>query len=226
MASISDVILFVSSTSSACVPCMQFVSQSGMPVRMVRLDTAETRNAVKMGGYFQIQSVPSLAVMYSGRDMQMFVGQEKIIGWLQQMAAKMNSPPIGRQGQEPGTNLENTSTSISTPVDVDVQEEPRRRRKKSRKKKKKSRSKSTSLYGKKKKKKPVEFEESSEEESSEEIEIEYIQTDQEPPPTQGLMVGPHHTKKHGMGSVMEIAKQMEKERKSSLGYDESKLPRT
>nr|QBK86662.1 MAG: inactivated thioredoxin/glutaredoxin [Marseillevirus LCMAC102] len=210
--SINDVILFVSSTSPASAPCIQFVQSYQLPVRFVRLDTIADREAARNGKYFQITVVPTLLVTYSDANVQLFVGQEKILMWLKQV---MNS--------------RNKKTQQHIEESDEIEDEPPIRQKK--------KSKRDGLYdgvpkkSKKKKKvqkKPVHFEEESE---SDESEIQFIDNDKPPgrpppPPTQGLMVGPHSSskKKGQMTSVFDTAKQMEHQRQSTLGYKDEDLP--
>jgi len=220
---ISQVILFVSSTSPACEPCMKFISQARLPVMPVRLDTNEDRLRAANGKEFQIKIVPTLLVVYQDKNIQLFVGQEKTMQWLQKIAPPTPPP------QQP---------QFDDDDDYDMparEQQPRRKKKKKKKKSKVSLGRGGLYDGKKKKKKkpPIEFYDSSEEESGgEEVEIEFVDGDddlQQPPPIQGLMVGPGSTKSSGhknSSNLMALAEQMKNERKLTLGYDESKLPKS
>ena len=216
--------------SRACVPCIQFIQQYNIPVKIVRLDTVETRKAALNGKHFQIKNVPTLLVSYQDGNLQFFAGQEKVIMWLQ----KSIQPP-----------QEQTHTEIqSTDLDLDLQdssdEESSPQKKKHKKKKEKN------LYGgsrhkksKSKKRrpksppKPILKEYSEEEYSDEEYEdvpIEFIDDGSRPnrpqgPPTDGLMVGAQAKQAPGrMNNVMQLAQQMRMDRKNTLGYDEKDLP--
>ena len=79
---ISEIILFISSTSNACVQCMRVITPLRLNIPVVRLDTEEARTTVENGKYFQIKSVPSMVVTYEDGNIQLFVGSPKIIQWL------------------------------------------------------------------------------------------------------------------------------------------------
>ena len=197
--SVYDVVLFVSTTSRACIPAVKFIQQNGLPVRFVRLDTVEDRRAASQGKYFQIHVVPTLLVTYDDQTVQLFTGQEKVIAWLKQVIKSQKSPT------PPLPSSSDDDEEDYTPV------EPSPPKKK-----------------KKKKPPPVQFEESSDEE-----EYEILDHPVEPPQpsrnsTEGLEVGPKASMKKvsQMSSISEIAKQMEKERQSTLGYREEDLPKT
>lgn len=251
--SIHDVVLFVSSTSQACVPPVQFIRQNQLPARLVRLDTAADRQAAAQGQYFQIQGVPTLLVTYSDGNIQLFAGQEKSLMWLQQAVQAQRSqqgppsPPIGGGGSVQPDPGHVTTLIEDSDDDEDVYEEPRRRKKKpspakpkgKRRSKKKSKSApspkgSGGLYGgkpRRKKKPPVQFEDSGSEGSDDEGGIVFVDDGSRPsrppaPPTAGLMVGPasQSKRKSQMTSLYDIAKQMEKDRQSTLGYREEDLP--
>lgn len=217
--SVQNVILFASSTSPACGPVIQFVRQNQMPVGIVRLDTARDRNAAKNGKYFQIQSVPTLLVTYEDGNIQLFAGQEKVIMWLQQIT------------QQQSASSQSQPTVSEEDDDEFYEEPPRQKKKRHSKQKSKRRSnqpqQSSGMYDKRKKNAPVEFEEES---SGEEEEIEFVEHDipPGPPPTDGLRVGARATSKKGSGmlSITQVAKQMERERKATLGYREEDLPKS
>ena len=239
--SVQDVILFVSSTSSACSPVIQFVHQNQIPVKTVRLDNTEDRNNAANGKYFQIVNVPSLLVMYNDENIQMFVGQEKIIMWFQQIIqknmAQQQLPNIG-QGQQPLPQQplpqHKSKSSKKKPVFASSSEESSSEesseeeyeppvKKKSSKKKKGNPPGISSKKKRIRKKKPLKFEG----ESEEEIEF-FDEKQQETPPQQysELGVGPGYLDKRTapMGSIYEMAKQMEAARQESLGYKEEDLP--
>lgn len=220
---IHDVVLFVSSTSQACVPPVHFIRENSLPARLVRLDTNADRTAASRGKFFQIHTVPTLLVTYNDGNIQLFAGQEKVLMWLQQALEMTN------QAQN------HTLTS----VDSDEEEQRPKRKSKSKKKRKVTARRSPpppkNMYGGKSKKKkrpdPVEF---IEEDSEDEVEIEFLDEPEPaprgrrapPPPTEGLMVGgmSMSKKKSQMGSIYDVAKQMERERQSTLGYREEDLP--
>ena len=229
--SIRDVILFISSTSQVCMPPIEYIRQNQLPVKIVRLDTVIDRQAASQGKYFQINSVPTLLLIYDDGNIQLFAGQEKILMWLQQALQSRNqsSSPAQHTSVEEERPREHSRTKTSK-----TKKHPSKREKSGSKSKTQ---KSDGLYegsskvkSSKKKKPPVQFvdEESG---SEDEVPIEFIDDGKRPnrpppPPTQGLLVGPQSfgKKKSQMSSVYDVAKQMEQARQSTLGYDEADLP--
>ena len=204
--SVSNVYLFCSSTSPACVPCSQFVQTHRLPVETIRLETKHDRNRVMNGKNFQIKSVPSLMVLYDDGDMQLFVGQKKIISWMNR-AIQPQEQPQEQIHEQP------------VPDFSDSEEEyvPEKKKKKKKKAKKHVET-SKGLYG------------DTRIVPEEEEEIILIGEDESdrpsPPSTKGLMTGAQAIKTDtGMSDTMKMAKQMERDRTGSLGYDESKLPK-
>jgi hypothetical protein len=176
--SISSVILFVSSTSHASIPCIQFVQNSNLPISIVRLDTVEDRHKAANGYYLKITEVPTLAVIYNGGDnIQLSIGSEKTLRRLQEFLPPPTIPP---------------------PPQDTIASQPK----------------------KKKKEKVVHFED----EEDEEIEL---LTKEKPSkkkkkisPTLETKITAGEKKDSGGMSIYEMAKKMEKERSSTLGYDE------
>jgi len=205
--SLQHLILFCSTTSRACEPCIKFVYHHHLPVQIVRLDSQEARTRALRGKYFQIQVVPTLVVIREGGDLQLFAGQQKVGVWLQKLIAK--PPPPKVSPPEPERILSDSSeeeSEIPTKGLYDGKKRSSRRRRRRRKKKPR-------------KVNPPDSED-------EEIEIEFMEEpEKEPakPPVGGLMVGPQTKKKEGV-SVYDIAKQMETERKKSVWYKEEDLP--
>lgn len=91
--SVSKLILFISSKSNACLPCINFVRNVGttLPINVVRLDRIEDREAASNGPYFQIVSVPSLVVFYADGNLQVFMGSNKILSWLNSLIRAMRT---------------------------------------------------------------------------------------------------------------------------------------
>lgn len=80
--SISEAILFVATNSKSCVSCLNFVVQNRVPIQIVRLDTQEMRSIAANGKYFQINSVPTMVIVYQDGNTQLFLGAPKILQWL------------------------------------------------------------------------------------------------------------------------------------------------
>lgn len=227
--SVQDVILFVSSTSEKCGNVVGYIRQNNMPVRLVRLDTVADRIAAANGPHVQIHTVPSLLIIYEDSNIQLYVGQDKILEWLQSIISS-RSRESHPQASSPSSQVNHRTVLI--PEDVSDEEDVQiKKPKKSRSKKSKRSDRNTNLYGGKTKKSRSKHQES----DTDEVEIEFIDDGRKhqrpkPPPTQGLMVGPQQTtlgkKKSNsrMGDLYSLAKQMEKDRQSTLGYDEKDLP--
>ncbi len=230
---IQDVILFCSTASRACVPCIQFIQNYRVPVKIVRLDTVEARMAAINGKHFQIQNVPTLLVTHADGNLQLFAGQEKVIIWLQKA---MDPPPSQVGGQDIPPDIPSTPLYESSDEEESKGLYGGRQKSKKLKSRKPSKPskilrfppKSSKKRRKSKKSKSVRFEEP--EEDYEEVDIEFIEGDRPnrppAPPTQGLIVGPQadHGNKR-MSNILEMAKQMQQDRTSTLGYDEKELPK-
>lgn len=210
--SVSEAILFIASNSRACVSTMSLIESTRLPIDIVRLDTQQARQIAMTGKYFQIRVVPTLVVVYSDGNLQLFVGAPKINQWIG-MITHINSPRPSRPAQPPEEYIEDAPEerisydepprppSRRTPVieqmpeeedspegqEMAAEEQPSKKR----------------VKPKKKKKPPVSFEEGEEQQDQGEV-------------PQG---------KSKISSILDMAKQLEAERKNSLGYDESKLPR-
>lgn len=219
--SIQDVFLFVSTTSQNSAHVMRFVQENRIPVHVVRLDTSEDRKSAANGRHFQIVNVPTLLVAYTDSNIQLFVGYDKIIQWLQNIIESRNS-----QSQEPEVIQPPKSSNIDhkTVLIESEDEEPQKRKSKKSSKRSKKPSKKTTggLYDRGGR--------TTGRDEGEEVEIEYIddRRSKKPPSTEGLMVGAQGAAskkgKSRMNDLFSLAKQMERDRKSTLGYDEKDLP--
>lgn len=101
MSSIVKFLLFVSSTSQASKQCVSSIQRYSLPINVIRLDTAEARNAAANGSMFQITVVPTLVVFYSDGNMQMFVGTPKIVAWVTQLVSAASKPPPSSHANPP-----------------------------------------------------------------------------------------------------------------------------
>ena len=88
-----SLILFVSNFSEHCKVPLLFIAQNRLQVQIVRLDTTEARHAAANGKHFQIKNVPSLVVNYIDGNMQLYIGNDKIIPVL---SAMRHVEPTGR----------------------------------------------------------------------------------------------------------------------------------
>lgn len=93
MQDIESAVLFVSSSSQNCQPCVQQVMQSNLPISVVRLDTAETRRKAMTNRTFPIREVPSLVVSHSNGTRNLYTGRMKIVGWIQSHMRSQSQTP-------------------------------------------------------------------------------------------------------------------------------------
>jgi len=220
-------------------------------VQVVRLDTPEARSRAARGKYFQIQVVPTLVVIRKGGDLQLFAGQQKVGRWLQSLASKQTRPPpethLEPEPVEVAPEPRIRSRRKKTPVVYSSGSEEEEYVPPSRgglydkkptsqpavKPHRKSRRKSSKRHHRNRRKKPEPVIAEEYDSEEDEIEIEFVDSPEEAssssgrpprPSTSGLMVGPQAQKKDNTISVFDIAKKMEKERTSSLGYNEKDLP--
>lgn len=226
--SVQRLILFCSTTSRACVPCIKFAYQNKLPVEIVRLDTQEARERVRHGRYFQIQVVPTLVVIRTGGKLQLFAGQEKVMSWFHSIisASRSHSRP-----KPPVPIIQEVSDDEDDLEPEFIEEtglyDSKSRKKSSKRNHKKSKKKS-------RRKKPPVHQVIKSDSEDEEVEIEFVSEPPSeypdrppPPPTNGLMVGPNAVPVKKGSSVRDIAKQMEearkqmeKDRKNSVWYRE------
>jgi hypothetical protein len=97
---LSNIILFVSTLSKECNTSLKYIKNSPVPIQIVRLDTAETRNRAANGKYFQVRMVPTMVIHYKDGNMEVFIGNTKIIPILSSMLQDPTSRSEGSPGQE------------------------------------------------------------------------------------------------------------------------------
>jgi hypothetical protein len=224
--------LFVSSTSKMCGPPFGVVQRFRLPVHVVRLDTSRIRQQVAQGQTFKITQVPTLVVEYTDGNLQVFEEPNKIMAWLTAFAqtAEHQTAPRVPQGEDEDeyqppprqpkyqtqpyqpipSQREDTDEPNETPISPDPDPNPPK-----------------SLYaGKKKKlrrKKKVKFQNGDEPQNDDGITF----VDEDNNLDMRTMAAKSSVKSPSkMKSIYETAKQMEKDRQSSLGYREDQLPRT
>lgn len=240
--SISQVVLFTSTTSQKSIPCRQFIHQYQLPIQEVRLDTEESRKTASEGQYVQITSVPSLMVTYTDGNMQLFVGTDKIMAWMRSAVMSMQQRSSPPETNEPQTNIEDdrvnrtketkpkkTTYVVEEEDEDDVVEEPTplSKPKKTTKLAKSASKMKSGKTTKKKKTRTITKEENDLTNETDEVDIEFIDSSGRPPPppTKGLMVGPGSVQsKSSMTNLMKKAQQMAKDREKTLGYREEDLP--
>ena len=106
MSQITDVALFYSKFSKPCVSCVEYVQTRNLPVELISLDTVESRD-VASKGKVQIRNVPSLVIKYDNGEVQLYIGVQKILGWLEAALQKSHPPPIDNYVQPPEKKKKN-----------------------------------------------------------------------------------------------------------------------
>jgi hypothetical protein len=120
MTIMEEVVLFASSSSRTCVPCLKFIRANGLPVHVVLLDSSSERERVKSGKLFKITTVPSLMVRYEDENLQIFEGARKVMAWLSSFSSYV-SPSQQQEEEEvqaPTVIEEPNTEEIETPVDI------------------------------------------------------------------------------------------------------------
>jgi len=119
--SIAEIVLFISTTSKACVPPIQFVQKYKLPINVVRLDTQDVRETVMNAQPIPIKVVPSLLVEYIDGEIKVFEGH-KVIQVLQRLINNNLKPNASPTSQ--------TSTSGYTQVapQPNIQYKPKSRK--------------------------------------------------------------------------------------------------
>lgn len=221
---IADVVLFISRFSRESAPCVQAITGSKLPIKIIPLDTASARDAALNGSTIQIRSVPSLLVEFDDGNIQLFVGRPKIMGWmkhtLQQQQPPQAGPAADKETSARRTKLEDFSSSSSS---SEEEPSPPPRRKSRRRKPPSKASRSSSKKEKPKKRQPRPNVTSMEPtETPVELIMEEGPRPGRPPQpsTSGLMVG--QSPKSSNKSLMTAAQQMMADRDSTLGYKADK----
>ena len=137
MSNINEVVLFSSKYSQPCSTCESFIQQRKFPIEIIRLDTHTDREIAINSATIPIRNVPSLIVSYGTGDVQVFVGEQKIVGWLTALVNNRNPNNTNNQN-----NTSNTSNDHE-------QQKPRNNSEGNLKKKKSKTSKKSAIRGKK-----------------------------------------------------------------------------
>jgi hypothetical protein len=97
-----------------------------MPAKIVRLDTEEDRQRAKSGAYFQINEVPTLLVIYSDSNIELFTGTRKILTWMSNIvnSSKKSQPKnplllantLDREGDSHPNSFDEEPQLISRPA--------------------------------------------------------------------------------------------------------------
>jgi hypothetical protein len=100
--SLSDTVLFISTLSKECGTSLKYITNNGLPVQIVRLDTTEARNKAANGKYFQVRMVPTMVMIYDDGNMEVFIGNDKILPILSSMLASSTTVTGGTTGNGGG----------------------------------------------------------------------------------------------------------------------------
>ena len=227
---INGVVLFVSSVSNACADVMRYVMANKLNVNVVRLDTAEDRMRALTGKYVQVDSVPTMVVIFKDDTIQKFLGAEKILGWMSNIVKGVQASEVSASETQPQQKHSKTPPKVKA-------------------KSKKSKSRKHKVVEPSDEEIDIDFGEMEEEHEplpppppqssrrkgrggrlsqqpppaqrgdGEEITPEYVAAQQK---LKGLMVNASEKKnqKSTMSSVAEMARKMQEERKATLGYGE------
>ena len=220
MSTISEVTLFVASNSTPSIDCVKYVQSAHLPVMVVRLDTPQSRMMAANGPHFQVTEVPTLIVLFQEGNLKMFVGAEKVLRCLQMFNkfSQQESEPEPRhrvvehddtnlpEEEEPAEEIEYEPPPPPKKVTKVKAKAPKKKVIEERPKTKKSKAKKAKAL----------------KAATEELEIDFL-TAEEEEPVQRYPPMPKNGKTNK--SVMEMAKEMEKQRERQLGYDENNLPR-
>lgn len=233
--SINEFIYFYSSKSPKSMECLKYLISNKIPINPIKLDTAKDRSIAKNGKYFQIVAVPSLVIIFGDGNLQLLVGQQKIVLYIKNLITSMRQQAMIDESNQhqPHETQEDYPTSIDYPSTnhSPKTKTSRRKKKSSRKKKPKSSSKSSksSSSSSSSSSKPIDFTNDEEDDSDE---IVFIEEDDKPsrkPIQYSMNKKGNGTKGNDkpsrMNDLIEAAKQMQKDRKSTLGYDEDNLPK-
>lgn len=75
----AKIVIFVSTASKVCQETISYIIKNKIKADIVRLDTAESRKRAANGKYFQIKMVPTMLVSYEDQNMEIFIGNDKIM---------------------------------------------------------------------------------------------------------------------------------------------------
>ena len=87
MATIQELVLVISRTSTACIPVVEQAIAMKLPVNIISLDSKAERTVAIESDRVKIDAVPSLIVRDSGGKVNVFKGQEKCLLCLKQVYA-------------------------------------------------------------------------------------------------------------------------------------------
>lgn len=221
MASITEVILFVSTASKACDELFQFLQHNPVQLSIVRLDTQEDRQSALTGQYFQIKQVPTMVVVRDDGNLQLFVGCPNIMRWLSEALGRNKPPQPPPQYQPsqyapPQYHPSQPPPSHHAPPDYETEELPKHKPKPKSKKKKVT-------YEEPPKRKKKSAPPPKRKTKGKRDDVLFVEEEEQPrrqPQPTGFGVGGNSNvdrKKTAGNNIMEAAKRMEEERQAALG---------
>lgn len=217
---ISEVVLFYSKFSKESVSCVQFIQTNRIPVMIIGLDSPEARQKAMTGQTFQIKNVPTLVVSYANREVQLYVGSPKIMGWFQKILNNPNKhEKKSRSAPEEGNSEEENSEEENSEEET-VIEPPKKS--KSHSSKKISESKKHVKKPKKKRGNKVELIMDYDENSSGNNSGNNDKKSQKLNTQISGLSTSRTSEKLSNSNVMNMARQMEMEREKTLGYKDDK----
>lgn len=89
--SIADVILFYSTHSQKCQPCINLIQSTNIPIKQIRLDTDQSRNSVINGNLFKIEYVPTLVLILTDGTVSIFEGVNKTMAKIESLLKQSQS---------------------------------------------------------------------------------------------------------------------------------------
>lgn len=97
------VVIFVSTASRECGVSLKYIKENSIKAQVVRLDTREARDRAANGKYFQVKMVPTMIVNYEDGNMEIFIGNNKIIPVLNAIFRPPSRDGSGGFGMSPLT---------------------------------------------------------------------------------------------------------------------------
>jgi len=251
--SISEIVLFYSSTSPESTLCRKGIRSIGIKIKEVRLDTIELREKAERNKTIKITHVPSLLVKFEDGedDTIIFIGRPKIINWLTELVSSQRENNSQETIEEPEYK---SSSLYDDPNPREVSKQTFRSPPKIYRPEpledipepvyqpepledfsmlepvagsgfdREEPQEDQGLYSGVSKGKKGKKKKKKIEEPSEGIELQF--SGRPPPPaTDGLSTGPSSKKGKGeMKDIKSLAKQMEKDMENARGYKEKDLP--
>jgi len=217
--SISNVILFVSKYSDACKESIKFIILNKMHVNIIPIDSSEARKMVLSGKNLKLYSVPTLLVERSDNSIQLFIGDKKVLAWLNQIMYKISTTTNNSIQKDLLENNENNYHSEENNFQPEAESRITINKHKSKSKKKK-RKKLEEFIDLPTTVSSDEDEQNENRPNSQILNNEPTQNNNQPKITGGLSTSPTSTAS-SKPNIMEMASRMMLERNETLGYSDN-----